>query len=419
MTSTPAKSASPDRMAVEAGRVIYQKGAAAAEAYLVLDGTVELHGEGPHPLRRKAGELFGDLALVDDAVHRDTAVASTDCTLLVITGDALALRLAGADPLLQIAFGTLAARYSEAVAATRPGGGPRPAVLSFWGAQAQAAHEVLSFEHELRAGLDRGELMLFYQPIVRLATGQLAGFEALVRWQHPRRGLLAPGDFIALAEASGVISDITMFALGRVGAEFPGLQEAAKRNGAGAERLFVSVNVTSLDLERSAFAARAVSILCDAGVAPEDVKLEVTESILMEDAERCAETLRHCRDQGMGIAIDDFGTGYSSLHYLNALPITALKMDRSFCGSMLSDGAGRTIASAILHLGRDLGLSVIAEGIETVAQSERLRDMRCDFGQGYLFSPPLSRARALDLIARWAARAPDRSIRAAVASPAA
>ena len=411
-------SRSPARLSVEAGRVIYEQGAAPEAAYLVLTGTVELQRAGLAPLGRTAGEMFGERALVDDSDRQDTAVARTDCTLLAVTSDHLTDRLAGADPLLRIAVGMLAARYSEAAGHARQEPQPPPAVLPVWGAEARAAHEVLSFEHELRAGLERGELMLFYQPIVRLSTGRLAGFEALVRWQHPRRGLLGPADFIDLAEASGVISDITMFGLRRVGAEFPRLQEAAGRNPAHVERLFVSVNVSGIDLEQSAFAARAVSTLCDAGVAPEDVRLEVTESILMKDAKRCAETLRNCRDQGIGIAIDDFGTGYSSLHYLNALPITVLKMDRSFCRSMLSDAGGRTITGAILHLGRDLGLSVIAEGIETAAQSETLRAMGCDLGQGYLFSPPLSHARTLDAVARWTAPQ-DRPAAAAMPSPAA
>ncbi len=387
-------STSLDRLSVGAGEVIYVKGAAPDRAFLVLTGTVDLSEE-DGPRGCGAGEVFGELALVDDGVRRDTSVARTDCTLLAFTGEQLAARLADADPLLRIALGALAARCSRTA-----GHGART-LLPAWKAHARTAHALLSFEHELRAGLDRGELMLFYQPIVRLATGRLAGFEALVRWQHPQRGLIGPGDFIELAEASGVITDITLFGLRRVAADFPVLQAAARTNPAHAERLFVSVNVSGLDLEQHAFAARAVSALCDGGVAPEDVRLEVTETILMKDAERCAETLRNCRDQGLGIAIDDFGTGYSSLQYLNALPISVLKMDRSFCRSMLSDAAGRTITGAILHLGRDLGLSVIAEGVETAAQSEALRAMGCDLGQGYLFSPPMSHAAATDWVARW------------------
>lgn len=405
-----------DRLSVGAGRVIYEKGTEPDRAYLVLTGTVDLNVEGPRPagvpLDRSAGEVFGELALIGDGTRTETAVARTDCTLLAFTSAQVAARLADADPLLRIALSALATRCRQAAChaldlADRPGAGP---VLPVWQAHARAAHALLAFEHELRAGLDRGELTLFYQPIVRLATGRLAGFEALVRWQHPQRGLLAPGDFIELAEASGVITDITKFCLRSVAAEFPLLQAAALTNPAHAESLFVSVNVSGIDLEQDAFAARAVSILCDGGVAPEDVRLEVTESILMKDPERCAATLRNCRDQGLGIAIDDFGTGYSSLQYLNALPITVLKMDRSFCRSMLSDSAGRTITGAILHLGRDLGLSVIAEGIETAAQSEGLRAMGCDLGQGYLFSPPMSHARAIDFLGRWRVRHDERPV---------
>lgn len=400
-------STSSDHLSVRAGQVIYEKGAASDQAFLVLTGTVDLYDEGHSPgvgsSGCEAGDVFGELALIDNGVRRETALARRDCTLLVFTNDQLAARLGEADPLLRIALNALATRCSQTAAqhhtkAGRPG---TRTVRQAWKAHARTAHALLAFEHELRAGLERGELMLFYQPIIRLSTGQLAGFEALVRWQHPQRGLLAPGDFIELAEASGVITDITMFGLRSVATEFPPLQAAALSNSGHAERLFVSVNVSGIDLEQNGFAARAVLILCDGGVAPEDVRLEVTETILMKDAERCAETLRNCRDQGLGIAIDDFGTGYSSLQYLNALPISVLKMDRSFCRSMLSDAAGRTITGAILHLGRDLGLSVIAEGVETAAQREALRGMGCDLGQGYLFSQPMSHARAVDFVGRW------------------
>ena len=196
--------------------------------------------------------------------------------------------------------------------------------------------------------------------------------------------MLQPNDFIPLAEASGVISDITFFCLRKVGGYFPALKAAGLRRPDDLVPLFLSVNVSGVDLMQPAFAAKAVSALCDdEGVEPEDIRLEVTESILMTDADRCTRTLENCRAQGFKIAIDDFGTGYSSLNYLNTLPVSVLKMDRSFTLSLLDQPVGRKIIGAILQLGGELGLSVIAEGVESELQAAMLQAMGCEFGQGY------------------------------------
>ena len=400
---------SPQRLAVEARRTVYHAGDVATCAYLVLRGRVELRGatvDAAEPaMICGAGELFGELALVDDSVRQATATALEDCELLAITSDVVSDRVGDADPLVRICLSAILVRYSETAEETRqlrlPGTGPR--VLPVWIEHARAARDVLSFEHQLRGGIERGELDIHFQPIVRLATGALAGFEALVRWQHPDRGMLFPGDFIPFAESSGIISEITALCLRKVGLHLPILKAAAAHNADNVERLFVSVNVSGHDLTQGAFASRTVSLLLDAGIEPEDVKLEVTESVLMQDAERCARTLENCRDQGLSIAIDDFGTGYSSLHYLNALPISVLKMDRSFCHSLLSDTAGRKIIAAILHLGRDLGLSVVAEGVEQPSQYDLLKAMGCDLGQGYLFGAATSRGATELLIRNWRA----------------
>lgn len=407
---------SPERLAFDAGRVIYAEGDVAASAFLILKGRVDLRAMAApdhQPVEvRTVGDLFGELALVDGSSRRETAVAGEDCDVLAITSEVMSDRVGDVDPLVRICLGALLTRLSEAAAEVRggPAGQAVPELLPVWTAHAKAARDVLSFEHQLRGGIERGEFDVHFQPIVRLATGRLAGFESLVRWQHPDRGLLMPSDFIPFAETSGVISEITSLCMRKVGAAIPYLKAAQAQNPDHVERLFVSVNVSGHDLARSAFASQTVTQFIDAGVEPEDVKLEVTESVLMHDAERCARTLENCRDQGFSIAIDDFGTGYSSLHYLNALPISDLKIDRSFCHSLLSETAGRKIIGAILHLGRDLGLQVIAEGVEQASQRDLLQAMGCDFGQGYLFGPALDRDATGRVITAWQARAaPPRS----------
>lgn len=397
----------PERRRFKAGSLVFSPNDPADAAYLVLSGEVELSRDGTSPRDlevRRPGEMFGEMAIVNDRPRNAAARAVSDCELLAITRAHVSERIEVADPLLRFCLGALLDRIE---ATQRGGAGPN----SIWTAHAAAARDIISFEHELRDGIAGGQLDLYFQPIVRLAAGRLAGFEALVRWQHPKRGLLQPGDFIPMAEKYGVISSVTTFCLRQVARHLPALQAAASSNLAAVERLFLSVNVSGLDLLQPAFAAHAVSILAEGNVKPEDVRLEITESILLTDAERCARTLEQCRDQGFRIAIDDFGTGYSSLHYLNALPISVLKTDRSFSQALLAEPSGRTILGAILRLGRELGLTVIAEGVESEAQADALRSMDCDFGQGYLFGPAREHGATLQLIRDWRATAFDPAAR--------
>ncbi len=402
----------PQRLVVTAGTRVYAAGDAADAAYLILSGRVELYvgeADGRRQLAVRAdNDLFGELALIGDATRQASALALEDCDLLMITPDVISARIEAVDPLLRFCMSALLERYGELIDRTRrfAGQGQTAPGRSLWDGHKTVARDILAFDHELRGGIERGELDVHFQPIVRLVDRQLAGFETLVRWRHPRRGLLQPNDFIPMAEASGLISDITALCLRQVGRYFPSMKAAGGRRPADVGALFLSVNVTGVDLMQPAFAAKTVSVLCEAGVEPEDIRLEVTESILMEDADRCAQTLDRCRAQGFKIAIDDFGTGYSSLNYLNTLPVSALKMDRSFTLSLLNQTVGRKIIGAILQLGGELGLSVIAEGVEDEVQAAMLQAMGCEFGQGYLFGRAVDNQTTLALIDRWRARPP-------------
>jgi EAL domain-containing protein (putative c-di-GMP-specific phosphodiesterase class I) len=397
-------------MAVPAGTEIFGPGDAASAAYLILNGSIDLYADDGGQRRllatRRQHDLFGELALIGEAPRQSAAVAAEDSELVVITREIISARFETIDPLLRFCMSALLGRYSETVARIQvyAGRSPAPPLRSIWEGHLATSRDILAFEHELRSGIERNELDVHFQPIVRLLDRRLAGFEALVRWRHPRRGLLQPNDFIPLAEASGVISDITAFCIRTVGRYFPAQKAAALRRPDDIAPLFLSVNVSGVDLMQPAFAAQTVSILVDAGVEPEDIRLEVTESILMEDPDRCAKTLETCRAQGFKIAIDDFGTGYSSLNYLNTLPVTALKMDRSFTLSLLNETVGRKIIGAILQLGGELGLSVIAEGVEDELQAAMLQAMGCEFGQGYLFGRAVDQDGTLALIDRWSAR---------------
>jgi EAL domain-containing protein (putative c-di-GMP-specific phosphodiesterase class I) len=249
-----------------------------------------------------------------------------------------------------------------------------------------AAFVLIEFERDPDRGLKAGEFELFYQPIVRLADGGLAGCEGLARWRHPTRGLVPPCDFIPTAEASGLIERLTDWCV----AEAIGRRDALAGGAGGApDGFFVTVNVSGRDLARPQFAAGVGAAVSEAGISPASVKLEITESMLMANPDGAAKILSELRVRGLGVAIDDFGTGYSSLSYLATLPITTLKIDRSFVQALAGSTVNARIVQTILRLADELGIAAVAEGIEDAAAAATLRQMGCTYGQGYHFARPL------------------------------
>ena len=232
----------------------------------------------------------------------------------------------------------------------------------------------LDRREQLERAIENAELVLHYQPIVDLDLGRVAGFEALARWQHPSRGLLGPGEFIPLAEETGLIVPLGRWVL----------REAARQAALWAGAPYLSVNVAGAQLEQPGFVDEVAGALRDGGLDPARLVLEVTESSLVGDLE--AERLQSLRRLGVRLAIDDFGTGYSSLSYLRRFPMDVLKIDRSFTRDACEDSA---LLNAIVAMGESLGLVLIPEGIEEPEQAEALRSLGCRLGQGYLFGRPV------------------------------
>ena len=249
-----------------------------------------------------------------------------------------------------------------------------------------AALERLELKAELqRARMDR-EFILNYQPIVSLSTGETKGVEALVRWQHPERGLMAPADFISLAEETG-----TIVALGRWVLHEACLQTRLWQiECPGHESLVVHVNFSARQLQESSIVDDVAKVLLQSRLKPQCLCLEITESVLMQDTKNAISKLEQLRKLGVRVFVDDFGTGYSSLSYLDTLPIDGLKIDKSFVARMGSARGESALAVAVIKLSRNVDLQAIAEGIETAEQAQRLRDLECDLGQGYLFARPLT-----------------------------
>lgn len=243
-----------------------------------------------------------------------------------------------------------------------------------------------ALELDLRQALARGEFELHYQPVVSLATDAISGFEALLRWRHPERGLVPPAEFIPLAEESRHIIPLGAWVL----------REACREAMSWPKPIQVAVNISAIQIEDSGLVASVMGAIASSGLPPSRLELEITETVLMRESETVLKAMHTLRDFGVRIALDDFGTGHSSLTYLRQFPLDAVKIDRSFAGG-LADPTTATIFAAISGLGRGLGMSVTAEGIETPEQLERARAAGCTAVQGFLFSRPVPAAQASTL----------------------
>jgi diguanylate cyclase (GGDEF)-like protein len=251
--------------------------------------------------------------------------------------------------------------------------------------QARAVERV-RLENDLRHGIERGDLRVYYQPMVDLATGRIAGVEALTRWQHPTRGFLPPDDFIPMAEESSLILPLSRWVLTEACRQAAAWR-VAHPNG---PPVTVSVNLSVRQFQHPALADEVARALGESGLDPSCLSLEVTERMMMETAEATGTILRDLKAVGVRLSIDDFGTGYSNLGYLKRFPVDSVKIDRSFVANLGRDGGGDgKVVQALVSLAHSLGMSVVAEGVETAAQRDELRAAGCEFGQGYYFSRPL------------------------------
>jgi EAL domain-containing protein (putative c-di-GMP-specific phosphodiesterase class I) len=255
--------------------------------------------------------------------------------------------------------------------------------------------EHVRLESDLRRALEQQhQLEVHYQPQACLTTGRIIGMEALVRWRHPTRGMIAPVDFIPLAEETGLINPLGDWVLRTACAQ---LQQFVR---AGLPPLRVAVNLSVRQLLQKDFAASVEAVLADTGLAPDLLELEITESTLMENAQDTLAALHRLHSLGVRLSIDDFGTGYSSLSYLKRFPVDIIKIDRSFVRDVPQDADDAAIVSAIIALAHSLRLEVVAEGVETEAQLNFLRGRQCDLMQGYHLSPAIPAEQFAALVSR-------------------
>jgi EAL domain-containing protein (putative c-di-GMP-specific phosphodiesterase class I) len=244
------------------------------------------------------------------------------------------------------------------------------------------AEDQASLKHALPGAAERRELRLVYQPIVGTVHGQLASVEALLRWEHPARGLVAPNIIIPLAEQSGLIVEIGRWVLEQAWSDSQRWQRLHAD-------LSVSVNVSAFQLMAPGFADTVETVFNRTSTDPSRLTLEVTESVFVRDGDRALFVLNDLKDIGVKLALDDFGTGYSSLGYLMKFPVDVIKVDRSFVSALERDPASHTIVAAFIQLAHDLGMTVVSEGVETAQQHHELTRLGCDFCQGFYFAQPM------------------------------
>ncbi|MDP2432944.1 MAG: EAL domain-containing protein [Pseudomonadota bacterium] len=264
---------------------------------------------------------------------------------------------------------------------TKEGG--RNAYQFYTGDMNERASERLTLEHDLRRALERGEMLLHYQPQIELASGRIVGLEALLRWRHPRLGLVPPERFIAIAEDSGLIVPIGE------GVLHEACRQSLAWQAAGLPAITIAVNLSAVQFRRAGLEDSLRDILTATGLPPHLLELELTESVVMDQADATVAILNRLHDLGVRLSIDDFGTGYSSLAYLKRFPIEKLKVDQSFIHDVAHDADDAAIVRGIIGLAHSLGLGVIAEGVETREQLDFLREIGCEQAQGNYFSPPL------------------------------
>jgi len=378
-----------------AGALVFSEGDPGDCAYIVEAGEVDITvADGDQHLKlatRVPGELFGEMAIIDDKPRSASARAVADCTLLMITRDQLNQRIARTDPILRMCINVVLDHLRSTLRRLTSDAEMESGTQQVSESARKEALSAIRLEQELQTAIEEEQFELWYQPLIDLREGHIAGFEALIRWRHPERGLVPPGAFIPAAERCGLIVMMTRWA-------FRTACEQLRRFG---DDTFMSVNFSGKDFASPGFVENIEETLREVGIPPPRVKLEITESLLMHSPDTARKILAALRDRGASIAIDDFGTGYSSLSYLHSLPADTLKIDQSFVRAMFDDESNRSLVRSIVGLAKGLSMRIVAEGIEEAPQVHVLRELGVDYGQGWLFSRARPAADIEQLVAEW------------------
>lgn len=373
----------PHRIHLKQGEVLFREGDPPSTAFLIESGALAISTfqNGEHLLLSTldAGALVGEMAVIDEAPRTATATAMADCVLLPIDRAQIAERLAGTDPIIRSLLEGQLKRYRGALAAMQG-----KAVQE---EEPDSQAEIIGIgkirlESQLREALTNRSLDVRYQPLFHVPSNKIAGYEALVRWNHPERGQISPLEFIALAEETSLIIPVGEYVFDEACSAVSRFIEAGANPSP-----FIAVNVSARQLAHPGLIERIVARVDQAGVPRGSLKVEITESQAL-NYELVNKVIALCHDHGIKVALDDFGTGYSHLTHLHKLPFDTMKVDQAFTRAMLVDTRSMAIVEAIVRMGKAIDADIVVEGIETEEMLEALRRLECDYAQGYLIGKP-------------------------------
>lgn len=392
-----------NRLIYPAGHTIFRDGDEGDCAYLIEEGVVEIlimdHDKECRIGLMEKGEMFGEVALIDHRPRTATIRAVERTVLIPITRELMEGLLERSDPILRHILLIILDRFrSNRRSPAQPAIGTA-ASLAHSNRRGLLKGEVtqkISLVHGMTRALSRDEFQLHYQPICDLSDGRIAGFEALIRWNHPIDGLMPPMDFLWIAEQTGQIREIGLWTLERACRDWPML-----KNLTDYETPFVSVNLSASQLSSEMLVDDVQSILSNHGMNPAEIKLELTETVMVSHPEIAQQIFKRLIALGSSLALDDYGTGHSGLGHLQQYPIGTLKIDRVFIAPMLDSAQNAEIVRSSIALAHSLDMDVVAEGVENAEVGARLLTMGCDFGQGWYFGRPST---LQDLVIRYSKR---------------
>lgn len=364
------------------GEVIFREGEPGDCAYLIEEGNVEVCINQTEQINIIGkGELFGEIALLDRQPRTATVRALDNTVLVPIQRTLVNELLEKTDPVIRHLLVTILERFRTQ--SHQPNFDPSRSTTLKRDSVRGAATQRLRLASDIAYALKNREFEMHYQPICDMQSGQVAGFEALIRWYHPREGVISPMDFLWLAEQTGQIRDLGLWTLEQSCADWPRLRQQTRH-----AHPFISVNVSPSQLTSERFVDDVKTIITQTGISPRELKLELTETIIINDPELTLQLLQRLADLGSCIALDDFGTGHSGLDSLHRYPIGTMKIDRVFISKMIESPQSREIVETSIRLAHSLGMDVVAEGIETEDVRDKLLTLNCNFGQGWLFGKP-------------------------------
>lgn len=390
-----------DREVFAAGEQIFKVGDAGDCAYLIEKGSVKVFivDQGKERLISSMGkdEMFGEIALIDHQPRTATVRAAERTVLVPIRRTLVDGLLEKCDPILSHLLMVILERFRNKQGSSAKSArdmDASPAQSAQRNNLKGEATQKLALAHGITRALAHEEFELYYQPICNFADGKVAGFEALIRWHHPTDGLIPPMEFLWLAEQTGLIHELGLWTLERACRDWPTLKQYTD-----CMHPFVSVNLSPNQLTCKSLVDEVKTIIARHSMPPAELKLELTETVMVEHPELALCILNGLVELGSSLALDDYGTGHSGLGHLQQYPISTLKIDRAFIDPMLESAHSMHIVRSSIDLAHSLGMNVVAEGVETEAVSEKLLELGCDFGQGWYFGRP---AALQDLAIRYA-----------------